>query len=93
MHFLYRDRILTYFLFRVNPLCKKLCFPVNYLEIVLRQPSICQVEMIAADKRNGRSAGGKWRGVIGHQNQVIALIGEVCTLGLGMGPPEHEYLG
>jgi hypothetical protein len=33
--FLCRARILTYFLIRVYPLSEKLCFPVNYLALVL----------------------------------------------------------
>ena len=91
--FFMQSRILTYFLIRVYPLGKKLCFPVNYLEIVLHQPIICQAKMIAADKRCWGSAGREWGGVIGHQNQMIALLCDQCALGLGMRPPEHEYLG
>jgi len=39
-----------------KPFMKKLCFPVNYLQIVLRQPIICQAKMMATHKRCRGSA-------------------------------------
>ena len=91
--FFMQTRILTYFWIRVYPLREKLCFPVNYLALLLYEPFICQAEMIAADKRNGGPARGERRGMIGHQNEVVALIDNQRALGLGMRTPEHKYLG